>query len=383
MATDLTGADVAVVGGGVIGLATGWRLALDGATVAIIDPAPGQGASSAAAGMLAPVTGPGDANPPLRDLSLSAAAGYPAFVEQLEDTAGLEVGYRRCGTLSVASDSSGDDALGSLVTRLDAAGIVGEWLDESEARTLEPALAPDLGRALWIGSDHQVDSGRLVAALETACRRAGVQMMPSAAVSIQTDRGGVTAVELDDGRRMPADAVVVAYGCASATLPGIPPGSVPVLTPVLGEVVQLSGAGSTPGPTVRRHRDGPSTYVVPSRGGYVVGATVRTGQETASATAGGVLELLQSALEFMPALADLALTGTMTGVRSATSDRLPVIGPTATAGLFVSTGHLHKGILLAPLSAELIRVALAGEKPSPLAEAVAPYRFLREGSTHG
>lgn len=154
-------ADVLVVGGGIIGLVTAWRAARRGLRTAVIDPAPGGGAAHVAAGMLAAVTELHYGEETLLGLNLASAARYPAFVAELEEATGHDVGYRACGTLAVALDADDRAHLRELHALQSRCGLTSEWLSGRECRRLEPMLAPGVRGGLRVDGDHQVDPRRL------------------------------------------------------------------------------------------------------------------------------------------------------------------------------------------------------------------------------
>ncbi len=216
--------DVVVVGGGVIGLGVAWRARLAGLSVTLVDPAPGAGASWAAAGMLAPVTEVHDGEEGLLALNLASAARYPSFVAELEDATGLDVGYRRCGTLAVAADANDRAVLDDLHAFQSRLGLVSERLLAGECRKLEPFLAPSVRGELLVDGDHQVDNRRLSRSLLAACAGAGVEVVAASAAGVIANADRVVGVELDVGARVMAAAVVLAAGCWSARLTGLAPG---------------------------------------------------------------------------------------------------------------------------------------------------------------
>src|SRR4029453_15271709 len=165
-------ADVVVVGGGVIGLGIAWRAALAGMTVAVVDEAPGRGASWAAAGMLAPATEVHYGERPLRPLNLAAAARWPSFAAEVEEASGQPVGYRPGGTLAVAPAAHDNAALEDLYRFQLRCGLEVKRLRSRECRQLEPGLHPSIRGGVLAGGAHQADNRALVLALLVACERA-------------------------------------------------------------------------------------------------------------------------------------------------------------------------------------------------------------------
>jgi glycine oxidase len=368
--------DIIVVGGGAVGLAVAWRATTAGHRVRVVDPAPGRGASWAAAGMLAPVTEAHYGEEPLLGLNLASAQRWPDFAAELADAAGRDPGYRTAGTITVARDLDDKAALAELHTFQQRLGLSVERLSGTQIRALEPTLAPRVRGGLSAPDDHQVDNRALVEALLAACTNAGVTIDPRPALRIAIEGDGVRGVAMD-GEILGADAVVLAAGVATAGLAGLPPGVVPPVRPVKGQLLHLRGAPEA-APQVGAVR-GLEVYIV-SRGDgrLVVGATMEERSDT-GVTAGGVRELLRAAWELLPGIDEFALVETTAGLRPATPDNAPVLGPTAIGRLHLATGHFRNGILLTPITAETVVAALDGAVP----EIIAPFsaaRFDRVGA---
>jgi glycine oxidase len=355
--------DVAVVGGGAIGLASAWRAAQRGAHVVVLD-AGTPGAWHVAAGMLAPVSEAEFGERALLELGLESARRYPSFCAELESP-----GLREVGTLVVARDRDEAEALDRLAAFRAGLGLPVERLRPTQARALEPALAPTVRLALDIPSDHSIDPRRLVAALARAfggeLRRARVR-----ALAVSGER--VTGVVLEDGV-VHADAVVVAAGVDVARLDMPEHARVPV-RPVKGQVLRLRDPHG-PG-LIERTIRGESAYLVPRGDGrYVLGATMEERGWDTTPTAGGVYELLRDVGEVVPGVFELDVEELSAGLRPATPDNLPAIGPGALDGLVWAAGHFRNGILLTPVTADLVAAALAGEALPEWAAPADPRRF--------
>lgn len=379
MRTPGAASDVVVVGAGAVGLACAWRLAQRGLSVSVADPEPGRGASHAAAGMLAPVTEVHYGEEPLLRLNLESARRYPSFVAELEEDAGTTVGYRACGTLAVAADADDHAWLGELHRFQAELGLDSERLTSRECRSLEPALAPTVRGGLRVGGDHQVDPRRLVSALLAACARRGVDVRRSPATSVTTGPGErVEGVALEDGGAVAAGSVVLAAGAGSGAVGGLPPGCLPPLRPVKGQILRL-GHRSGPallGRTVRGVVAGSHVYLVPRADGeVVVGATVEEQGFDTTVTAGAVHDLLRDAYALVPGVTELALTETTAGLRPCTPDNAPVIGGSVVAGLVLAVGHYRNGILLTPVTADAVADAVTGWPGPEVVEAFGPSRF--------
>ena len=376
--------DLAVAGGGAIGLACAWRAAGRGLRTVVLD-AGDPGAWQVAAGMLAPVAEAQVGDAAAVELGLRAARGFEAFCAEL----GEDVGHRTTGTLLVARDRDEAEALERELAFRRELGLEVERLRPSQARRAEPALAPTVRLALDVPGDHSVDPRRMVAALATACERAGgtIRRARVAAVEVagagaagQDDSAGradfaaggrVAGLRLDTGEIVRAAQVLIATGTGEVEARD----RVPV-RPVKGQVLRLRDPRG-PG-LVERTIRGPDAYLVPRADGtYVLGATMEERGRDTAPTAGGVYELLRDMSEIVPGVLELEIEELLAGLRPATPDNLPAIGPGTVDGLLWATGHFRNGILLAPLTADLIATAVCGE-PLPEWAAIAdPRRFAK------
>ncbi len=376
--------DVAVIGGGVIGLAIAWRAVTRGLRVAVLErDRAGAGASHVAAGMLAPIAEVTPGEEPLLELGLRSAAGYPAFLDELASAAGVArpaLGDTRCGTLLVARDGDEAEALERELALRHRLGLAVERLRPSEARRREPGLAPALRLALDVPDDHAIDPRALTAALAAAVRRGGGEVREATAVSgLVLEHDAVRGVGLADGTVVAAGQVVVAAGVWSTQLAGIPEAASVPVRPVKGQIMRLHDPAG-PGLLTRVIRMGPS-YVVPRGDGrYVIGATSEERGFDTTVTAGAAFELLRDASELVPGVSEWVLDEFQAGLRPGTPDNLPAIGPGDVPGLHWAVGHRRGGVLLAPATAEIVVAALAGEAPDPAAAPFAAQRFARVGS---
>ena len=383
MASQVAG-DVVVVGGGVIGLAVAWRAAKAGMAVTVVDPSPGRGASWAAAGMLAPVTEVHYGEQALLRLNLAAADRWPGFAAELEEAAGTQVGYRRCGTLTVARDTDDNAAIEDLYRFQLRCGLEVERLRSRDCRRLEPGLAPSVRGGVLAPGDHQVDNRAMAGALLTACERAGVRLLGGRASELRLDGERVTGVTVAGGASLAAATVVLAAGCWSRELGGVPPELLPPVRPVKGQLLQLRGPAADP--LCRRNVRGLEVYVVPRADGrVVVGATVEEQGFDTRVTAGAVHDLLRAAFELLPDVAELELVETVAGLRPGSPDNAPLLGPAGVDGLVVATGHYRNGILLAPVTAEAVaELLVSGRVPAAIAPfSPARYRAGAGGERRG
>ncbi|HEU5084951.1 MAG TPA: glycine oxidase ThiO [Acidimicrobiales bacterium] len=358
----MSGPSVVVVGAGIIGCTTAWRLAQGGAHVTVVDPDPSRAAAQVAAGMLAPATEAQPGEPHVLGLHLMGAARWPAFAEDLGTEAGVEVGFERCGTLAVARDQADVAVLDHLADLLAAAGERTERLGSRELRRREPALAPTVRAGLWAASDHQVDPRRCLLALRTALSARGATMLRDEVVGLD-----VGAARLASGRHLLADHIVVCAGWVSGRLLDLP------IRPVKGQILRL---GATRRSLLPRHVvRGLDVYLVArSSGEVVIGATTEEVGPDTTVTAGGVRTLLQEAWRLVPGIEDAPLLETAAGLRPASPDGLPLVG-TVADGLHVATGHGRNGVLLAPLTADAVAERVVhGRFPDEVAD-LSPARF--------
>ncbi len=379
--------DVAVVGAGAIGLASAWRLAQAGATVAVIDPAPGSGASGVAAGMLAPVTEARLGEEPLAALNHASWARWPAFAAEVEAASGTSIGYRADGTLMVALDADDRAVLNDLAARHRAMGLAAETLRGREARALEPGLAPGVRSGLLAADERSVDPQALVEALRAAAVAAGVTLVAGRVDRLRTAAGGDRVAGLTIAPAAPAapvdvevGTVVLAAGSWSASLPGVPDRARPPVRPVKGQVLTLRQPAADPlvTRTLRGIVRGSSIYLVPRDDGRVaVGATVEERGWDTTPTAGGAYELLRDALAIVPGLDEAELVAVRAGLRPGSPDDLPMVGPSGVEGLLVATGHHRNGILLTPVTAEAVAALVTGATPPAEVAVCDPRRFER------
>src|SRR3954470_3129096 len=347
--------DVAIVGGGIVGLAVAWRARQRGLSVLLLERGKlGAGTSRVAAGMLAPVAEADAGERALLELGLRSARGWATFAAQLAEVSGLDVGYRPCGTLMVARDRDEAEALERERDLRERFGLEVEALLPSAARRLEPALAPTVRSALHLPDDHSADPRLVCAALALAAERAGAVLH--------------TGVEVADVGALPAEQVVVAAGPWSGAL-----GDEARVRPVKGQSLRLRDPAG-PGLLERVVRWGqPSPgYLVPRGDGrYVLGATQEERGFDTAVTALAVHDLLRDAAELVPGVLELEIEELLAGLRPGTPDNAPLIGR-LDERVVVATGHHRNGILLAPVTARLVAADLAGEAEE---HAFSPQRF--------
>lgn len=249
------------------------------------------------------------------------------------------------------------------------------------ARMPTPGADARAGRArgLRVDGDHQVDPRRLAGALVDACERAGVVLRRTWAERLDVRRGRAVGVLDSGGDELAAGSVVLAGGSLSGRLAGVPEAVLPPVRPVKGQVLRLTVPGRYApflSRTVRAVVRGSQVYLVPRENGeLVVGATSEELGWDTTVTAGGVYELLRDAHELVPGITELPLTETRAGLRPASPDNAPLLGPTALEGLLLATGHYRNGVLLTPVTGDAMAAVLAtGELPDE-ARAFTPRRF--------
>lgn len=363
--------DVVVIGGGIVGLTCAWRAAQGGMSVVVLERDQlGAGASEVAAGMLAPVTEADFGEDALLELNLAGARRWPVFAEELEAASGLDCGFRRSGALVVAADRDDAEELERLVELHRSLGLPSEWLRARDCRALEPGLSPRVRGAIHAPQDHQADPPATVAGLTAACRAAGVELREGVEVGQIVRSGGAVSGVRTATSEIAAGAVVVAAGAWAA---GIDAGAPPV-RPVKGQIATLRA--SDPALAPQRIIRTPRCYLLGRGDGRIVlGATMEERGFDVATTADGVFRLLEAALEVLPDAGELEWTGVRAGLRPGTPDNLPVIGAGDSDGLVWATGHYRNGVLLAPLTGELVADLLEGRGDPPAS--VAPGRFDR------
>ena len=328
---------MAIVGGGIIGLACAFRAQQRGLSVCVLErSSAGGGATRAAAGVLAP----DPETPGFTALARRSSELWPGFAAELGD-----VGYTRCGSLVLAFDDAPIE-------------LDGERLDGAACRALEPGIAADCVGGVLLVEDAQVDPRRAAAALAHAL---GDALKANADVVDMTPE----SVELADGARIDADRVVLAAGAWSSRRLA----KRLAVHPVKGQTLRLRG----PLPATRIIRS-EHVYVVPrATGETVIGATVEDAGFDETPTDDATQLLLGQAIRAVPAVADLELVEAVASLRPGTPDDGPLIGEWE--GLLVACGHFRNGILLAPITADAVAALLTGDAPPPETIAFDPSRF--------
>ena len=374
---------IIIIGGGVIGLGIGWQLAKTGAAVTVHERGQaGRGASWAAGGMLGPIAEAHIDELDLLKLSNQSLARYPEWVDELETETEMSIGYRAEGTLIIGIEPDDTYQLKHAFTLYKDLGLNVEWLSGSEAREIEGELSPYVTAAIRCETDHQVDNRLMVQALQRAYQgRGGVLHQNSTVERIVIENGAVTGVQTQDGFQG-ADVCILAAGCWSGQISGLPDTLVPPVRPVKGQMLALQMRDdimiSNVIRTVKARYPMP-VYLVPRTDGrLVIGATTEELGFDTDLIVGGIYELLHGAFEAVPGIYKLPLIETWTGLRPGSSDNAPILGKTAIENLIYATGHYRNGILLTPITAyEISKLILTGET----SDTIAPFhldRFSKE-----
>ncbi|HJW01265.1 MAG TPA: FAD-dependent oxidoreductase [Arthrobacter sp.] len=398
-------ADVAVIGGGVIGHGIAWEARRSGRSVVVIDDAPGSGASWAAAGMLAPVSELHYQEEDLLELMLESSGLWPAFAADLAADSAGDAGYLATPTLAIGADAADRRALMDLRAVQQAHGLDVEPLTVREARSRESLLSPAISCALDIPADRQVDPRKLVACLREALAGNGEPegsavagaddgfAVADRAASLVWKDGRVAGARLAGGGLVTAGETVVANGLQAASLAGLPDGLRLPLRPVHGDILRLrvpEHLRPLVTATVRGLVHGVPVYIVPrSDGTVVIGATQREdalaapgpaadgdgpglwdcGASSGGVSAGGVYQLLRDAQVLVPAVAELELLESTARARPATPDNAPLLGRVGLPGsggqvdgLILATGFFRHGVLLTPAAATICRDLMDGRE---------------------
>ncbi|HEY7499837.1 MAG TPA: glycine oxidase ThiO [Vicinamibacterales bacterium] len=364
------GADVIVVGGGIIGCAVAHEIARRGGRVRLFEARSiGAGATHASAGILAPYI-EGHERGPFFDLALRSLTLYDAFIRAVVDDSGADVDYRRCGSLEIAVDPTHAHHLRASADANAGAGL--EWLTPERARRLEPALPPAIEGALRSPMHGYVAVPALTEALVWAALRHGAELETGRHIRAIDADGDRLRVVADDGASWTAPTVIVAAGSWTSQLERAEPAARSV-RPVRGQTIRLAWIGSPISHVIW----GKDCYVVPWKDGTVlVGATVEDVGYDERTTAAGVRDLLDAACDLLPEAWGATFLEARAGLRPATSDGLPLIGRSPQInGLVYATGHFRNGVLLAPLTAAVVADLVLDDREDPALMLTGPGRL--------
>jgi glycine oxidase len=298
---------------------------------------------------------------------------YPQFVDEIEEISGRRAAYRGDGAIELLFSTDAERELSTLIALHHALGLPTEPLPLDEAAKLEPALTRRAHAAAYFSYEACVDNRALMEALLAAASISGVELFPATAVrTIVIDNGHSTGVRTENGTMFAAQEVIIAAGAFSGLLEGIIPR---LLTrPIRGQMVALQS--QQPIRHVVRCDRGyiaPRDSAVPQR--MVSGSTLEDAGFDKCVTAGGIEKILSTAQELVPKLSNAEVVELWCGLRPDTPDHLPLLGPAGIGGLTIATGHYRNGILLAPITAKLIREWIVEKHVSMDWEAFNPLRF--------
>jgi len=365
--------DVVVAGGGIIGGAVAFRLAQEKLRVALLDgQTPGREASWAAAGMLSPAPDSPEAIP-LVLFGRASLALYPEFIAELEEITGRQTGYRREGTIEVLFSSGAERELSTLIALHRALGLAAEPLPVDEARRMEPALGREARAAALLPEEASVDNRALTGAVLAAAAAAGVELLANTKVTRLLRDGSRCTGVVAAGQTIAAGHVVLAAGAFSGGIEGVAPAV--TLRPVRGQMVALSNSAARLRRVLRCDRG----YIVPRDDAtpqfLVAGSTLENAGFEKRVTPRGLEKIFSAVQELVPGLASAEVVDTWSGLRPDTPDHLPLLGPGELDGLTFATGHYRSGILLAPMTAKLVREWVTERRVSLDWEPFSPLRF--------
>ncbi len=374
---------IVIVGGGVSGLAIGWRLAQAGETVTVFERnKAGMESTWAAAGMLAPQIEAEYGEEMLLPLAMASHKLWPDFAKELIAETGISIDYREEGTIQVSLDRDEQEQLDNRFVFLSRNQLEVEKLSAYEVRRLEPHISRAVTGGIYSPQDHQVDNRALAVALKIAFEKAGGILREQCSVEeIVIDKDCVTGIVVN-GEKIKVDHVVVAAGAWSRNIPGIPEVFRPPVRPLKGQMLALEMPESTPLITHVIWGPGNSivsnVYLAPkSDGRLIVGATVEEMGFDKRMTGGGLLEILRAAWEVLPGIYDLPVIDSWSGLRPASRDDAPILGSSGISGLTYATGHHRNGILLSPITASEISSYIIEGKKSDLINNFSVGRFKR------
>ncbi len=363
--------DAVIAGGGLIGASIALELADAGLKVGLFDARePGREASWASAGMIS--AAPENAGMiPFVPMSLASIALYPDFIRKVEGLSGRTVGYRKDGALEVLVDGNVEEELSTVIALQHGVGLKAQALSAERARQMEPALTEEMEAAIFREDEASLDTRAFTDATLEAAQRKGVQIFAGNGAKALWKTGGKCKGLLLENGQAEAKWTVIAAGCFSARIEGVAPYA-PVF-PAKGQMMALRCE------SVEIHHIlwlG-HTYLVPRNDGRIIaGSTIeRTGFDR-DVTAGGLKKILNEATKLAPGLEKARIEETWAGLRPDSPDHLPIIGPTDVDGLLIATGHFRSGVLLAPVTARLIREWVDEQKVTVDWERLSPMRFL-------
>lgn len=362
--------DAVIAGGGLIGACIALELAEAGLKVAVYEAhEPGREASWASAGMISPAPeNPGSI--PFVPISLASVALYPALIQRVEALSGMDVGYRKDGAIDAILDGNVEEELSTVIALQHGVGLRAEALTAGEAREMEPSLTDEIEGAIFRPDEASLDNRAFTDAVFKAAQQKGVRVFArNGAKSLWNEKGRCKGLMLEDGR-VEARWTIVAAGCFSARIEGVAPYA-PVF-PAKGQMIALRCESVE----IRRVLWLEHTYLVPRNDGRIIaGSTIERTGFNHDVTVAGMQKILSEAIKLAPGLVKAKVEETWAGLRPDSPDHLPILGPADLDGLLIATGHFRSGILLAPITAVLMREWICTQKVSVEWERFSPMRF--------
>jgi glycine oxidase len=362
--------DAVIAGGGLIGASIAFELAEVGMKVALYDARePAREASWASAGMIS--LAPEDAGMiPFMPISLASAALYPELIRKVEKLTGKDVGYLKSGALDIILEGNAQEELSTIIALQHGVGLHAEALSAERARQMVPSLTEKTQAAIFRPDDSSLDPRVLTEAMLEAAQMKGAQVFAGNGAKGLKLGGQCRGLILERGE-VEARWTIIAAGCFSARIEGAGPYA-PVF-PAKGQMLALRCDSLE----MKRILWTGHKYLVPRKDGRLLaGSTIeRTGLDRA-VTAGAIQSILSEVIRIVPELEAARVEETWTGLRPDSPDHLPIIGPTDVDGLLIATGHFRSGVLLAPITAQLIREWITDGRVSLDWERVSPMRFL-------
>jgi len=365
--------DVIIIGGGIIGLSLAHRLASERLRVVVLDRRePGLEASWAAAGMLsAAPESPDDIA--LVPLAKRSFALYPDYIRAIEESSSKVTNFRRDGALELFFGSSPEAERDRTVASHRELGLTTQAVSTADAHSIDPSVSKSAFAAAWLPDECSVEPRALTSAALQAAKNRGADVRANVEVRKLLIEGSRCVGIESPSEKFTARQIVLAAGCFSSGIEGA--ARLAPTQPVRGQMVSLRTARDAPNHVVRSHKG----YVVPrGNGRLVAGSTIEHVGFAKNVTAAGISGILAAAIELIPDLGGAAIEETWCGLRPDTPDHLPLIGPTEFEGLWLATGHYRNGILLAPVTAEILGDWILRGKTESDVEAYSPQRFTTE-----